>query len=64
LGRSPSLSQQELLVGPVAIGSLRLDQLGLGHGGDLKYELGWLFGATQASPQGTLRWRLEVEIPF
>jgi hypothetical protein len=64
LGRNPSLSQQELLVGPVAIGSLRFDELGLGHAGKLKYELGWLFGATQASPQGTLRWRLEVEIPF
>jgi hypothetical protein len=64
LGRSPRLSQQELLVGPVAIGSVGLSQLGLGHGGKLKYELGWLFGATQASADGTLRWRLEVEIPF
>ena len=38
--------------------------LGLGNAGKLKYEIGWLFGATQASPQGTLRWRLELEIPF
>jgi len=30
----------------------------------LKYEVGWLFDATQASPTGTLRWRLELEIPF
>jgi hypothetical protein len=30
----------------------------------LKYEIGWLFGATEASPNGTLRWRLEMEIPF
>jgi hypothetical protein len=64
LGRNPRLSQQGLRIGPVAIGSLRLNQLGLGHAGRLKYELGWLFGATQATPQGTLRWRLEVEIPF
>jgi len=64
LGRNPRLSQQGLRIGPVAIGSLRLNQLGLGHAGRLKYEPGWLFGATQATPQGTLRWRLEVEIPF
>ena len=64
LGQMPKLSQQQLLVGPVGVGLLRLDQLGLGHGGNLKYEIGWLFGATQASPRGALRWRLEVEIPF
>ncbi len=64
LGASPRLSQQQLLVGPVAVGSLKLHELGLGNAGALKYELGWLFGATQASPTGTLRWRVEVEIPF
>jgi hypothetical protein len=64
LGQSPRLSQQQLLVGPVALGSLRLNQLGLGSAGKLKYELGWLFGATEATAQGTLRWRLELELPF
>jgi hypothetical protein len=64
LGRSPALSQQELLVGPVGVGVLKLNQLGLGHSGNLKYEIGWLFGTTQASANGTLRWRLELEIPF
>ncbi len=64
LGRSPRLSQQQLLVGPVAIGALSFNQLGLGHAGKLKYELGWLFGATEATASGTLRWRAEVEIPF
>jgi hypothetical protein len=64
IGNSPRLSQQELLVGPVGVGSLQFRQLGLGNAGQLKYEVGWLFGATQASPQGTLRWRLEMEIPF
>ncbi len=64
LGSSPALSQQQLLIGPVAIGSWKLHDLGLGNAGQLKYELGWLFGATPASPNGTLRWRLEVEIPF
>ncbi len=64
LGSIPSFSRQQLLVGPVGIGLLRLSQLGLGRAGQLKYELGWLFGATQASARGTLRWRLELEIPF
>ena len=64
LGRSPALSQQQLLIGPVAIGAWKLHDLGLGSAGKLKYELGWLFGTTPASPNGTLRWRLEVEIPF
>lgn len=64
LGSSPPLSQQPLRIGPVGVGSVRLSQLGLGTAGKLKYEIGWLFGATQATPQGTLRWRLEVEIPF
>ncbi|MEA3174724.1 MAG: hypothetical protein QOF42_2135 [Gammaproteobacteria bacterium] len=64
IGHSPKLSQQELLIGPVAVGALQLSALGLGTGGKIKYELGWLFGATDATPQGTLRWRLEMEIPF
>jgi hypothetical protein len=64
LGSVPRLSQQQLLVGPVGVGSLRLAQLGLGSAGKLKYEAGWLFGTTPASPQGALRWRLELEIPF
>ena len=60
----PTFSQQQFLVGPVAIGMLRLSQLGLGNYGKLKYEAGWLFGATPATAEGTLRWRLELEIPF
>jgi hypothetical protein len=64
LGRIPGLSRQQLLVGPVGVGSLKMSDLGLGRAGKLKYELGWLFGATGASPQGSLRWRLELEFPF
>jgi hypothetical protein len=64
LGHAPRLSQQQLLIGPVGVGQLRLDQLVLGHAGKFKYEIGWLFGATPASPRGALRWRLELEIPF
>ena len=64
IGSSPRFSQQQLLVGPVGVGALPLSKLGWGQAGQLKYEIGWLFGATQASPNGTLRWRLELEIPF
>jgi hypothetical protein len=64
LGDSPRLSRQSLLVGPVGVGLIRLNELGVGRGGNLKYEVGWLFGATPASANGTLRWRLEVELPF
>lgn len=64
LGNSPNLSRQQLLVGPVGVGVLKLNQLGLGHAGNLKYEAGWLLGTTPATARGTLRWRLEVEIPF
>jgi len=64
LGSSPGWSRQQFLIGPVGVGEMGLNSLGLGRAGKLKYEIGWLFGATQASPQGTLRWRLELEIPF
>jgi hypothetical protein len=64
LGQVPRLARQQILVGPVGVGQVRFSSLGLGLAGKLKYEIGWLFGATQASPQGTLRWRLEAEFPF
>jgi hypothetical protein len=64
VGQSPRLSQQQLLIGPVGVGRIQLSELGLGNAGKLRYEVGWLFGATQASPAGALRWRLELELPF
>jgi hypothetical protein len=64
IGRIPRFSQQQLLAGPVAVGAIQLTKLGLGSAGKLKYELGWLFGATTATAAGTLRWRVELEIPF
>jgi hypothetical protein len=36
----------------------------LGTLGKIKYQVGWLLGATDASPRGTLRRRLELEIRF
>jgi hypothetical protein len=32
--------------------------------GKVKYEAGYLFGATSATEHGALRLRLEVEVPF
>ena len=64
LGHTPGLPRQQLLAGPVALGSIGFEQLGLGPAGRLRYEIGWLFGATAATAAGTLRWHLEVEIPF
>jgi hypothetical protein len=64
LGSAPAFSRQEFRTGPVGVGLLRLNALGLGRAGQVKYEIGWLFGATPATSHGTLRWRLELEIPF
>ena len=32
--------------------------------GKIKYELGYLFGVTPATPRGAIRWNFEYEIPF
>ena len=59
LGAFPGLDAQGLRSGPVLTGDLRL----LGHG-KLKYEIGYLFGITGNSPQGTVRGVLEYEFHF
>jgi hypothetical protein len=64
IGSSPRFSQQEFRIGPVGVGAVNLNELGLGQAGRLKYEIGWLVGATRVTPNGTLRWRLELEVPF
>lgn len=43
-------------------GSYSLSQIG--GVGKIKYEVGYLFGATTATEQGALRTRLEFEVPF
>ena len=55
-------SEQQFRAGPMFAGSYGLGDI-LGKG-KLKYEVGYLFGATTATEQGTLRTRLELEIPF
>jgi len=64
LGRLPPLSRQELLAGPVALGTVEFGELGYGLAGRMRYEVGWLFGATPATAAGTLRLHLELEVQF
>jgi hypothetical protein len=53
------LQDQQLLVGPVAVGTLLAGPLA-----KFKYEAGYLFGATRATADGTVRWKLELEVPL
>lgn len=62
LSHPGSFNQQQFRAGPMFAGSYGLGDI-LGRG-KLKYEAGYLFGATSATEQGTLRTRLELEIPF
>ena len=48
-----------VVAGPVLLGDLRVPGLG-----KLKYEIGYLFGITGSTPQGTLRGLLEYEFHF
>jgi hypothetical protein len=57
-----TFNQQQFRLGPMFAGSYSLGDI-LGKG-KIKYEAGYLFGATSATEHGTLRTRLEVEIPF
>jgi hypothetical protein len=55
-----STQQQEHILGPVLTGKFNI----AGLPGVLGYEAGYLFGATDASPRGTVKWLLEYELPF
>jgi hypothetical protein len=50
---------QEHRFGPMFAGLYNLAPYG-----KIKYELGYLFGVTPATENGTVRWLLEYEIPF
>src|SRR5215469_3409335 len=54
-----TLSQQLHRIGPVLVGASNFAPYG-----NLKYEAGYLFGMTDATPRGTVRFRLEWEVPF
>ena len=53
------LSSQQHFVGPVLVGAWSFAPFG-----KLRYEVGYLFGYTTATPRGAVRWLLEYEIAF
>jgi hypothetical protein len=53
------LAGQQHRLGPVVVGLYAMPGLG-----KLKYELGYQFGLTRATENGTVRWRLEFERAF
>jgi hypothetical protein len=52
-------SSQQHFVGPAIVGAVNLAPYG-----KVKYEVGYLFGYTKATPSGAVRWLLEYEIVF
>ena len=54
-------SEQEHKLGPVLRGLIRL---GTDLNMKLRYEAGYLFGLTSATPDGEIKWLLEIEIPL
>jgi hypothetical protein len=62
LGRPGRFADQELFVGPAFTGAYVLGRFGLP--GAVKYEVGYLFGATPQTPRGAVRWRFEYELQF
>jgi high-affinity iron transporter len=62
INHAGSFNDQQFRVGPMFAGSVSLaDVFGKGK---IKYEAGYLFGATSETEKGTLRTRFEIEIPF
>lgn len=59
IDRPDSFPSGQLIAGPAVVGAFLL-----GPVGKLRYEAGYLFGLTGASPSGTIRWKMEMEIPL
>jgi FTR1 family protein len=59
LGEAGKFSQQQHFIGPVGVGAINFAPYG-----KLRYEVGYMFGMTEASPRGAIRWKLEYEIAF
>ena len=62
LNHPGKLNEQQLRIGPMFAGSYNLGQVG--GRGKFKYEVGYLFGVTDATEDRTLRTRIEYEIGF
>lgn len=59
IDRPDKFQSEQLIGGPAAVGVILLGPLG-----KFKYEAGYMLGLTQASPAGTFRWKLELEVPL
>jgi hypothetical protein len=59
LNRFLPFAQQDLRFGPVLYGTIRTF-----GASKFKYEVGYLFGLTPGTPDGTVKWRLEYEFRF
>ena len=59
IAHSGHFAEQQWFVGPVAVGGWNFAPYGA-----LKYEAGYLFGLTSATPRGAVRWKFEYEIAF
>ena len=55
-----TISEQKHSMGPVISGKFNIGTLP----GVFVYNIGYLFGLTEASPSGTAKWQLEYEIPL
>jgi hypothetical protein len=55
-----AVQDQGHIIGPVLSGRFNLGTAP----GVLGYQLGYLFGVTDGSPRGTVKWMLEYEVPF
>ena len=59
IAHAAPFSSQQHFAGPVVVGAVSLAPYG-----KIKYEMGYLFGYTKATPRGAVRWLLEYEIAF
>ncbi len=59
LANAGPFSKQQHFLGPVAVGAVDFAPYG-----KVRYEVGYMFGLTPASPRGAIRWKLEYEIAF
>ena len=55
LEESKPFDEQELQFGPVVYGKI---------GDHIKYDVGYLFGVSDAAPDGVLKWVIEYELRF
>jgi len=58
LGRAGRYATQFHVGGPALVGGINLSP------GKLKYEVGYMFGLSDAAPRGSVRWKLELEFRF